>query len=158
MPTVEQVRETAAELLAYATHFAPQDWNYSRRLGKLKEIRYSYTEDRLPARLWRAVAALMQPRRASWPTLSRGRMALLTLERDRHMPDGMLDDGAIITFWEETGEYLQYVQPSVGALLAEWLAIEPEHPHAQKIAAEMRRIQDAYSKRLAREHGEVTDH
>lgn len=44
--------------------------------------------------------------------------------------------------WEETGEYLQYVQPSVGALLADLMDAHPNLPEVQAIAAEMKRIND----------------
>jgi len=67
------------------------------------------------------------------------------------LPDGVLDGGSIITHWEETGEYLQYVQPSVGALLADLMDAHPELPEVQAIAAEMKRINDDYGARVAAE-------
>lgn len=68
---------------------------------------------------------------------------------ERHLPDGDLNEGKIICHWEEDGEYLQMVQPSVGALLAEFLLAEPDNEHARKILAEMQRIEDDYSQRIA---------
>ena len=87
-------------------------------------------------------------RRPTWLSVSRWRMAAVLLVREKNLPDGILDEGNIITHWEETGEYLQYVQPSVGTLIAEWMLAEPTNQHAQAVAAEMRRIQDAYVARL----------
>lgn len=146
--TTSAVRETAAELRAYATHFAERDWRYTRDLGSLREIRYASGFDALHNRIRRALRDLFghQP---GWFKVNRFRSAWWTLERDKNLPDGVLDGGNIITHWEETGEYLQYVQPTVGALIADWLDAEPENPHAQLVAAEMRRIQDAYADRLA---------
>jgi hypothetical protein len=146
--TIDEVRETAAELRDYATHFAPRDWRYTWDIGDLKEIRYSNDFDRFRTRLVRSVRWALERKRGPW-TVGRFRMAAYALRRNKHRPDGILDGGNIITHWEETGEYLQYVQPTVGALIAGWLDAEPENPHAQLVAAEMRRIQDAYAARLA---------
>ena len=147
--TSEQVRKLAADLRTYATHFAPRDWDYTRNHGNLTAIRYDYPTDRLRYRIREALAWLIRRDRLGGDfKTNRWLMARTALRREAHLPDGVLDGGNIITHWEETGEYLQYVQPTVGALIAEWLDTEPENPHAQKVATEMCRIQDAYTERL----------
>lgn len=71
------------------------------------------------------------------------------LRTEDHRPDGVLDGGAVITHWEETGEYLQMVQPSVGALLAKFLREDPSHPNAVEIRTELDRLYDRYQARAA---------
>jgi hypothetical protein len=148
----------AAKVLGeYANHFEISDWNYTRNLGSLESINYSGRRDSL----WKRIKASLEYLRGDndfinimsggkAPSLKdRWSMAKIALTyQDRNLPDGLLDNGAIITFWEETGEYLQLVQPSVGALLAEFLIDEPNNPHAQKISKEILRILEDYKKRV----------
>jgi hypothetical protein len=146
----DMTRLYANQLRQFAEHFTPRDWNYTRDLGDLTEIRYANRRDEWPQRLRSALRWLLR-RSPEW---SRGwgpnrfQMAAHVLHRDNHLPDGVLDGGSIITFWEETGEYLQYVQPSVGSMLADWMEAEPDNPHAIRIAAEMKRINDSYGERI----------
>ena len=149
MGTQPDVSAIADDLHAYATHFFPRDWDYTRDLGSLAEVRYRDGHDRLTARLRSAVKWLFRRDGVRVP-VNRFRMALTALRRDRNLPDGVLNDGNIITFWEEDGEYLQYVQPTVGVLIAEWMKAEPASPYAVAVAAEMQRIQDRYAERVAR--------
>lgn len=145
------VHAWADQLRQYATHFAPRDWDYTRDLGDLKSIRYSGRNSALRVRLRMAFRALVK-RRADWERMikvSRWRMVRAHLRRDNHLPDGVLDGGSIITHWEETGEYLQYVQPSVGELLADLMDAHPDLPEVVAIAAEMKRINDRYAERLS---------
>jgi hypothetical protein len=152
----EAVREIAAQLHDYATHFAPRDWRYTRDLGGIMAIRYDTPFDRLLHRVRRSVRYLLG---RSGPTgLHRDWKARLVMARhalrcDPHLPDGVLNGGSVITLWEEDGEYLQFVQPTVGALIAVWLTERPGDPWARKIAGEMARIQIDYARRI--EHGEV---
>lgn len=147
------VRAWADQLRQYAEHFQQTDWNYTRDTGRLEAIRYNEPFDALPERIKRAVRWLFERDAVLGPRGLRERIqfARYALERDKHMPDGVLDNGNIITHWEETGEYLQYVQPSVGSLIADWMDAEPDNPHAIRVAQEMKRINDAYGKRLAAE-------
>jgi hypothetical protein len=62
------------------------------------------------------------------------------IRRHSNAPDAHLGEGSIITEWVEDGQYIELVQPSVGALLADFLEAEPENEHAKKIAAEIERI------------------
>lgn len=159
-PTPDTVAQFAQQLREYATHFAPSDWDYTRDKGGIKHIRYSddYSGYNHPARRFvrsirhfmpwrdrRDGMAFMAPKgiKARWIYFKAG------MRTEAHMPDGVLDGGCIVTHWEETGEYLQYVQPSVGAMLADWMDAEPENPHALKIAGEMRRINARYGERIA---------
>lgn len=148
-----RVHEFADQLRQYATHFEMRDWCYTRDTGRLVALRYSDHADTLRGRLASAARWLTRrtqewERVAGWNGLAwRLRMVIHCLRRDRHLPDGVLDNGAIVTHWEETGEYLQYVQPSVGAMLADWMDADPDSPHAQRIADEMKRINDDYGRR-----------
>ena len=162
-PTPETTLAMADQLRQYAEHFAPRDWDYTRDTGDLEFIRHRRDHtghNRIDRRVRDALCALLgwhrpppepfmdlQPHglRARWITFK------IKLRKDDNMPDGVLDGGCIITHWEETGEYLQYVQPSVGSLLADFMEAEPDHPHALKIAGEMRRINKRYGDRLANE-------
>lgn len=151
----------AAKVLGeYANHFEISDWNYTRNLGSLKSIEYNDKNNSLRNRLKRAISylrgeddylmAMIQDRPVTWR--DRWRMAVFSINfKEKNLPDGRLDNGAILTFWEETGEYLQLVQPSVGNLLAEFLLDQPENPHAQKISKEIVRILDAYEERVNKE-------
>lgn len=147
----------ADQLRQYATHFAPRDWCYTRDHGDLSAIRYARPEETLRGRVKASVYWLFRRTRKWECDLGvdglawRFRMALHALRRDRHLPDGVLDNGAVITVWEETGEYLQYVQPSVGALLADLMDAHPDLPEVQSVAAEMKRINDDYGVRLSAE-------
>lgn len=137
-----------------ANHFVHRDWDYTR-VTHIKHIRYDLHYDEMQTIKHRLTDA--------WHWLTRGKkwgmihdntliermhLARFALQRDRHGPDGSLDNGNVITHWEETGEYLQMVQPSVGALLANFLKEEPEHPHAVLITKELERILEGYSKRV----------
>ena len=146
----DDVRAVAGDLRDYATHFSERDWCYTRDLGDLAAIRYASDFDRARSRFRRAVGYLLRGCGGGGLRVPRWAMIRHTcLRRDRHLPDGVLNGGNIITHWEEDGEYLQYVQPTVGALIAEWLDDQPDNPHAVRVAAEMRRIQDDYAARLA---------
>jgi hypothetical protein len=81
-------------------------------------------------------------------------MPTYLLKRDNNEPDGVLDDGNIITFWEETGEYLNMIQPTVGTLVADFILENPTNPHAIKINKELDRLRKNYNKRI--KDGEVS--
>ena len=154
--SVEKVSELA-DLLG--TPFVERDWDYTRDEGGLKHLRYDYDYtgyNRVHRRFWRAVKHnFLPPPRNGWEKALRGKETLkgrfigfwVFFAKDKNLPDGVLNGGSIITFWEETGEYIQYMQPSVGGLLADFLRAEPEHPHAQRIATELKRINDRYTER-----------
>lgn len=136
-----------------ANHFEHSDWNYTR-LHNIKEIKYSSpvdTRDNFKHRLKLATRFARNKNSNIYGDLSvinRVRMFFYCLKREKQVPDGSLDRGNVITYWEETGEYLQMVQPSVGALVANFLKEDPENKHAKLILAEMERISKAFSKRI----------
>lgn len=155
-------------LRSLATHFVHQPWDYTRVEQVQNPIqRIRYADDwsgyhRIDRRIRRALGGLFKPTHAFWghfnddkpwyhrlylSLLSRVVMAWVYLKTDRHLPDGVLDGGGVLTYWEETGEYLQMVQPSVGELLADFLIAEPDHPHAKKILAELGAISERYTAR-----------
>lgn len=166
-------REKAAKYLrSTATHFVERDWNYTRKTN-LKRIRYKdewQGSGSLWGRLKMTKFLLVGSRKSSlhqelfrrekgWWTLPRlwhhVRAALIVgMGTDKHLPDGQLDNGNILVYWEETAEYIQVVQPSVGELLSNFLLEEPDHPHAVLIANEIDRILKGYSARA--KAGEVS--
>lgn len=147
-----------------ANHFQHNDWDYTRASG-IKSIKYDSKYDENNTLLFRVKGSLKwlfgpTPSFVKYidkgiveQTKTRLRMTVFSLGRNPHIPDGVLDGGEIITQWEETGEYLQLVQPSVGSLLAKFLKEDPEHPHAKAITAELERIVKRYNERIA--SGEV---
>lgn len=157
----ERVHAMADQLRQYATHFEMRDWNYTRHI-KVKHIRYEGDwsgYDHPVRRLGRLIHDFV-PRKPdglrdmvgmgrwwAWrhPLVS----ARTALRTQAHLPDGHLDNGGILTQWEETGEYLQYVQPSVGALIADLMDAHPDLPEVHAVADEMKRINDAYGARCA---------
>lgn len=160
----EGVVEGAAEILReYASHFEITEWDYTRH-HEIRHIRrhgdysgYDAPHRRL-VRWLRGFVIVSPMERAlgarfpgNWrrPVIS----ARVALGTECHLPDGVLDGGAVITCWEETGEYLQLVQPSVGVLVAELLDAHPELPEVQAVASEIARIQDRYTQRLEAEAG-----
>lgn len=157
------VHAYAHQLRSYATHFVMRDWCYTRNLGRLKHIRYDDDfsgYDHPWRRLKRTVLRFLRTDRIEREVFGRRfplswshPLAAIRggLRTGRHLPDGVLDNGGVITFWEETGEYLQYVQPSVGALLADLMDAHPDLPEVQAIADEMKRINDDYGVRAAAE-------
>lgn len=164
--------DVAQDLKAYANHFARRDWEYSRD-HDIKHIRYagdykgydswgkrirrtflpSQSSRRLSRSLNKMFGDLREPWwrhpnkaviTAWWKIYAHFRVGLRT---QTHTPDGTIN--GIITHWEEDGEYIQMVQPSVGDLLADFLLDEPNHPHAVLIRAELQRIRDNYAARIA---------
>lgn len=156
----------AATLLRDYANYHVRDWDYSRDHHSLKAIKYKgeYSGyNRIDKRLFRFLEANIPPKAKKYLGMKEdsldfllpphfnlssfiARVRVYLLPKD-NLPDGTLRKGAIITFWEEDGEYIQLVQPSVGNLIADFLEQEPEHPHAEKIAAEITRIQDDYAHR-----------
>lgn len=146
---------------ALANHFEHYDWEYTRKDG-IEHIRYTDEHnpyDKLSNRIKRAFGwgfgntpswlYVFEEKKSLWRRLrNRWSMFKYSLRRDSNTPDGVLAGGKIIVFWEEDGEYLQFVQPSVGALLSTFLQEDPENPHAIAIVKEMKRIQRAYDKRI----------
>lgn len=157
----ESVHHFANQLREYATHFEMRDWNYTRehdivtlrytRFGSRVRDVAKYTSRHLARKLRRETDNL---ERITGIKGSLGGTIRSHWRYHNALPDGVLDDGAIITHWEETGEYLQYVQPSVGALLADLMDAHPDLPEVQAIANEMKRINDAYGARLNTEETE----
>ena len=153
-----------------ANHFQHNDWNYTRS-SHIKSINYTSGYDKnneLRYRVKECLRWLFGPtpdfiksldRKVVDRFKSRLRIAIYSLRKECHIPDGVLDGGEVITQWEETGEYLQLVQPSVGALLAKFLKEDPKHPHAKAITAELERIIKRYNERIlsGEVDGETTD-
>ncbi|MFS0887018.1 hypothetical protein [Aeromicrobium sp. 179-A 4D2 NHS] len=96
--------------------------------------------------------------RAKWKSLRfTFLLAKHTLATSKHTPDGVLDNGGVIVQWEETGEYLDLVQPQVGSLIADFLDAEPDNPHARKIAAAMLHFRKSLCDRVYNGYEPETD-
>lgn len=156
---MKRVSESLEYLDFLSNHFAFRDWDYTR-VSHIKDIRYKREHDvrnQYKYRFRKALKFLFLGDKW-WPfgytMRDRFSMFVYFLKRETNTPDGILDGGNIITFWEETGEYLNMMQPTVGALLVNFLKEEPEHPHAKLIQAELDRIHKRWKKRI--KDGEVT--
>lgn len=157
---------TSAEYLRdLAGHFAPRDWLWTRETH-LEAIYNTDDHDRRP---WYRLRKFARAVRDDFITGQKGiyrelygyRWAwfhsplrhlradvAVHLRRDPNLPDGELIGASTLCYWEEDGEYIQMVQPSIGLLLAEFLIAEPDHPHAKKITAELDRIGAQYRERI----------
>lgn len=158
----EPVHAFADQLRHCATHFEFSDWCYTRRT-KIRHIRYAddWSGYDHPARralrtlrrfirrdrIEREVFGLRCPMAWRHPLIA----VRTGLRTPNNLPDGALDNGNVITHWEEHGEYLQYVQPSIGALLADLMDAHPDLLEVQAIAAEWERINDRCAARRATE-------
>lgn len=145
------VSEVGRLLLARATHHNHGDgWVYTRNTGDLEHLRYrrDYTGyNSLPNRIrrafkWKTLTGADSPftREATLKLrlLHAWAWIVISLRKERNLPDGKV--GPVITFWEEDGEYIEMVGPTIGEHVAAFLINEPEHPHAVAIAAEIRRV------------------
>lgn len=150
--------KSAKQLKFLADHFEYRDWNYTRH-SHIKSIRYESTKDphnKLSYRIKSAIRWAINPPKfvrmiePTWQQRLRSRftMPFYLLKRDNNQPDGVLDSGNIITFWEETGEYLNLMQPTVGTLVADFILEDPTNPHAIKINKELTRLHKNYAKRI----------
>lgn len=163
-PDVATVHEAADLLHTFAEHFVPRDWTYTRD-HDIRHIRYDgdFSGYDAPGRrlaravrhliptfdgnLQRALREIDTERVKGEPfarikaiksgLLRRYYGAKIRLRTPDHNPDGVLDGGGVIVQWEETGEYIDLVQPQVGSLIADFLQAEPDNPHARKIAGAM---------------------
>lgn len=146
-----EVLRYADQLRQYAEHFEQRDWDYTRNVGDLRPLHFGSRWPHIKTAL-RYLVKGVKPLGPDDPfRVGRWSMVRAAWRGYDHEPDGVLDNGCIITVWEETGEYLQYIQPSVGSLIADWMEAEPDSPHAALVAAEMKRINDRYGERIASE-------
>lgn len=159
--TKDEVIKTAELLRQYAEHFSMRDWDWTRNT-KIKKVTYRDQSARGGYDHWfertkRAAGHLLRPRQDELSRelgVHRWAMAKVSLRGDQHRPDGVLENASVYSYWEETGEYLQLMQPSVGSRVADFLEHYPDHPAAQTIAAEIRRHQDRYHERINASGGE----
>ena len=145
-----------------ANKFVEGEWVYSRE-NDIKHIRYEGDNkgyDRLDKRirrtlrqLWHAVPIAPADGltktfgwKRSWKTFPMKAVAIVQvgLGLDSHRPDGVLSNG-IITHWEEHGEYIMLMQPSVANLLIDFIKDDPDHPSAKAISNELNRIWRNYT-------------
>ena len=170
--------EEAAHLLeATGGHFARDDWQWTRK-NEIRHIRYvgDWTKYNAPWRRLVRSFTLSFGRLPAWErSLTSARhwskhhwelpfrvvqgwflrvwaTFVVQMRTEKNLPDGHIPQAAIICFWEEDGEYLMLVQPSVGLLVADFLKQDSENPHAVAIAAEINKQWAEYLRR-AEENG-----
>ena len=144
-----RVGEMVREL---ATHHDHGDgWSYSRETGGLEHIRYRSDHTGYGS-LHRRIVRAFDPKhltgrdslskaiRGPWSPLSALAWVSVSLRKDKNLPDGSLNGGSILTMWEEDGEYIEAVGPTVGVKIADFLIHEPNNPHAIAIAAEIKKV------------------
>lgn len=142
-----------AVLRARATHHHHgEGWSYSRDTGGLQHIRYKrdYTgRNHWTKRLKRATdpkkllgtnSVFREARRGNPRRMAAYAYAwfLVCFRKDSHFPDGQINGNLV--FWEEDGEYIEMVGPTVGVKIADFLEAEPENPHAIAISEEIQRV------------------
>jgi hypothetical protein len=147
---------TDAHLLDFtrfvATKFASNDtpWVYSRDKGDLVHIRYkrdytgynhwtkrlkrAVTPSKL-ARRWDRKRSLKEKLIGSWCHI------VVALQKSSNLPDGIIN--GIITHWEEDGEYIAMMGPTVGVKVLDFLEAEPDNEHAKAILAAMHEAYNA---------------
>lgn len=139
-----------------------EGWTYSRDKGDLEHVRYrsdhaghNALRNRLPdAFRFGFEHAFYAPKNSIARQLGgKGRRSLwqrfqtfyiyfnTRLRKDDNLPDGLVN-GSIITHWEEDGEYIVMMGPTVGVKVLDFLEAEPDNVHAQAILAEMRRVRE----------------
>ena len=144
----EHVQAMGDLLRRVATHHADQDWEYTRDLGDLRPLHFGsrWPSIRTALRYLVHGTSLFPNNPEMRPP--RWQMARAALRSYDTRPDGALDNGCVITIWEETGEYLQLVQPSVGEIVAQIMIDHPDLPLVQALAGEIDRINERYARRI----------
>ena len=138
-----------------------EGWTYSRDKGDLEHIRYKSDHTGYNAPLKRFVDGLKfgfenafyarkgslaaQLRSGEHRSVWQRIQTFFTyfhvrFRKDDNLPDGLVN-GSIITHWEEDGEYIVMMGPTVGVKVLDFLEAEPDNVHAQAILAEMRRVE-----------------
>lgn len=131
-----------------ATKFASSGdgWIYTRNTGDLEHIRYkadSTGYNSFWSRLGRAFSPKMHFKKTSFvtPGLSWSLAWIrVSLSKDKNMPDGVVNRGNIITHWEEDGEYIMLMGPTVGKIFLDFMRANRDHELTVAALAEMRRL------------------
>ena len=142
---------TDEELLEWAEFVATkfvsntEGWTRTRNLGSLEHIRYreDYTGYNVWwRRLYRGIRGSKGLAKEFRPRGLMGRWVwfLVSIEKDNHLPDNVVNKGSIICHWEEDAEYITFFGPTIGTTVIEWIRSDPENEHAKRILAEMRRV------------------
>lgn len=142
------MRMNTAGLLRRRARWASRsDWDYTRK-SEVKRIEF-YSDANPLVEWWgrlRAALGVIFKRtydiHGGWRGYLAYKWAYFTvyLKKEPNRPDGILADGRVIVFWEEDGEYLELMQPSVGVLVADFLENDPTNQYAIKIKNEIDRI------------------
>lgn len=138
-------------LLSRATqHNHGDGWVYTSDVGDLEYIRYRHDHtgrNSLLRRIrhafnWKVLTGadslFDRQRTPRLQLLHIWSWIIISIRKERNLPDGTV--GPVIAFWEEDGEYIEMVGPTIGERIAAFLISEPTNPHAVAIAAEIRRV------------------
>lgn len=153
-PDMDPVRAAAGLLRDYIGQSSGGDWDYTRNVGSLRRLVYDDPTQRVTTRLRSAARTLTGRFDDFGLGVSRWALARVQLRRPTSLPDGTVGAGRILVLWEEDGEYVQLMQPTVGTLIADWLDDQPDNPHAVRVAQELQAIADRYTTRATA--GDVT--
>lgn len=152
---------TDAELLEWAESVATKfqvsrdGWYYTRDLGDLERIRYKSDHTGYNSfwrRLKRALnvkmllgtdSLSMQIFGKRKPSLKRAWVwFVVSMEKDKNLPDAVIGNAAIICHWEEDAEYITLFGPTVGKIIIDWMKANPEDETVKKILKEQHRLAD----------------
>lgn len=141
-----------------ATKFSSdrEPWVYSRDTGDLVHIRYRsdftgynhWTNRFKRAFDWKHLTGtdsfsrmFGKERSAKLRFLHAVAWIRVSLRKSTNLPDGQVN--GILTHWEENGEYITMMCPTVGLEVLNFLKAEPDNEHAKAILTEMRRAYNA---------------
>lgn len=139
-------------LRSFATHHNHgEGWTYTRNLHGIKHIRYdrdwkgyhspwNRVIRAFGSEFWHTKGSIGRNMGFKWSFRSAWAWVQVCLTPDNNRPDGTLNDGIVMTVWEEDGEYIEFVGPTVGVKIADFLENDPENPYAVAIAAEISRV------------------
>lgn len=149
---------TDEQLLGWFEHVATKfqnsrdGWIYTRDLGDLLHIRhrsdftgYQHWTKRIKRVFVEAVFNKKQGGVfGDFPSTFAEKLAYskVILRKDANRPDGRISNAGILTHWEEDGEYIVLMGPTVGVKVLDFLKAEPDNEHAKAILAEMHRVKE----------------
>lgn len=123
-----------------------EGWIYTRDTGDLKHIRYGRDSTGYNS-FWKRLKRAFQPKMhftsgfMHKPSLSWSRAWVsVSLRKDDNKPDGVLNGGSIITHWEEDGEYIMLMGPTVGSIVLDFVRQNRDNDLSKAVLAEMRRL------------------
>lgn len=123
-----------------------EGWIYKRDTGDLEHIRYksdSTGYNSFWSRIRRALSPKMHFKKTSFTTpgpLWSLAWIRVSMTKDDNLPDGVVNGGNIITHWEEDGEYIMLMGPTVGRIVLDFMRANRDHVLTGAILTEMKRL------------------